>query len=161
MATTIHPGMREGQQADVTNKKYKFDIYADDSGGKVEFYMQPGDQETWKHLEGKRLEFPNGTDWYDIEYNLKDKFSSVKVKFKTAEPICIQPGSVCPAKGSGNGSGGEVSVTSKSDKKLDVQNTNQTAGLLSYTLFFTDMNDQDVGEVDPIYDNGGGGHPLR
>jgi hypothetical protein len=123
--------------------------------------MQPGDEETRQHMRGKRLQFPNGSDWYEIDYKLDDSDSNVKVKFKQAEPICVQPGVVCPAKGSGNGSNGEISTTDTKDKKLTVQNTNQSAQKFSYSLFFTDTNDNDVGELDPIYDNGGGGHPLN
>jgi hypothetical protein len=161
MATTIDPGQsaRNQQEPQLTNKKYKVDIYADDSSGTLDFYLTPGNTETLDHMRGKRLDFPNGTDWYEIEYKLHDDDSNVKVKFKQAEPICIQPGTVCPAKGSGNGSNGQISVVNpKTDKKLTIQNKNQNAEKFSYTLFFADLNDNDVGEIDPIYDNGGGGH---
>jgi len=161
MATTINPGQSAGlhNEPQLTNKKYKVDIYADDSSGTLDFYLTPGNLETLQHMKGKRLGFPNGTDWYEIEYKLDDTNSSVKVKFKQSEPICIKPGTVCPAAGDGNQSNGQISVVNPTtDKKLTIQNKNQNAETFSYTLFFTDMNDVDVGEIDPIYDNGGGGH---
>jgi hypothetical protein len=164
MATTLQPQANESKEGkqELTNKKYKIDIYADDSGGTLEFYLQPGNEDTREHMRGKKLGFPNGPDWYDIEYKLDDDDSSIKVKFKQAEPICVAPGTVCPVKGSGNGSNGQISVDSpKENKKLRIKNKNQNVEKFSYTLFFTDLNDKDVGELDPIYDNGGGGHQLQ
>ena len=163
MATTLQPQANESKEGkqELTNKKYKVDIYADDSGGALEFYLQPGNEETRQHMRGKRLNFPNALEWYDIEYKLDDNDSNVKVKFKSAEPICVTTGTVCPAKGSGNGSNGQISVEDKKDKKLTIQNKNQSVEKFSYTLFFTDMSGNDVGELDPIYDNGGGGHQLQ
>jgi hypothetical protein len=160
MATTLepHPGESKAGKPEVTNKKYKVDVYADDSSSKLQFYLQPGDEETLKHMKGIRLKFDPGTDWYDIEYNLDDSQSSMRVKFKQSEPICVQPGVVCPEKGSGNGSKGQISLEDTKDKKLLVQNKNQNVETFSYSLFFTDLTDNDVGELDPIYDNGGGGH---
>lgn len=163
METIVQPHRSEGKDASpkLANKKYKVDIYADDSSGKLEFYMQPGDEETRQHMRGKRLGFPNSPDWYDIEYRLDDSDSSVKVKFRQPEPICVQPGVVCPAKDYGNGSNGQISVEDTKDKKLTVQNKNQNTEKFSYTLVFTDANGQYAGELDPIYDNGGGGHPFN
>jgi hypothetical protein len=163
MATTVEPGPAEGKEkkAQVANKNYKVDIYADDSSGKLEFYIQPGDEVTRQHMHGKHLDFPNGPAWYDIEYNLHNRYSSVKTKFKESEPICVAPGAACPAKGSGNGSNGQIESDRKGDKKLTVENKNQNPEQFAYTLFFADENDNDVGELDPIYDNGGGGHQAQ
>jgi len=167
MATTINPGQSAGMQNEpqLTNKKYKVDIYADDSSGTLDFYLQPGNEETRQHMRGKRLGFPNSSDWYEIEYKIDDQDSSVKVKFKQAEPICVQPGATsCPKKGSGNGSNGQISVvnpTQPLNKKLTIENKNQNAEKFSYTLFFIDQSGVDVGEIDPIYDNGGGGHQAN
>jgi hypothetical protein len=170
MATTVQPRPEEGTRGrqNLVNKAYKFDIYADNNNGNgpVTLSMQPGDEATRKHLKGKHLGFPYGTDWYDISYSLDDSQSTVKVKFKELDangqsgPICVQEGTDCPADGSGNNSNSQICIARRTDKKLDVQNKNQNQQVFSYTLFFTDMDGNDVGNIDPIYDNSGGGHTL-
>ncbi len=157
---TIDPDTIGSAEAmpEVENKKYKVDIYADNSNGKLEFYFTPGNEDTRKHMHGKRLEFDYGSDWYDIEYSLDDRYSTVKVQFKQSEPICVDPGTICPGKGGGINSNGQISVEDLKEKKLRIQNKNQDPpATFSYTLFFTDMEGTDVGELDPIYENGGGG----
>jgi hypothetical protein len=160
MATTIEPGPSEGKEKmrQLTNKKYKLDIYADDGSGQLQFWLQAGDNETLKHIKGGRLKFDWGNDWYDIEYSLDDSDSSVKVKFKDSQPICVQSGTGCPGKNSGISANGQISVEDIKDKKLVIQNKNQNQEIFSYNLFFTDLSGNDIGELDPIYDNGGGGH---
>jgi hypothetical protein len=126
----------------------------------MEFTLDGADAYTRGHMNGTTLSFDAGLPWYDVEYTLDDSNSSVPLKFNEAEAACMKVGKACPPKGSGNQSDNQVSIEAKSDKKLTLQNKNQHAQSYSYTLFFTDTSNppKDMGSLDPIYDNGGGGH---
>src|SRR5262249_19662069 len=160
MATTLepHPSEEKPSKAEVTNKKFKVNIYADDSSGQLQFWLQAGDMDTLEKMKGSWLRFDPGSDWYEIEYQLDDSQSSIKVKFNQNAPMCVQSGLGCPGKNSGINADDQITVEDIHDKKLVVQNKNQKPQTFSYNLFFTDMNGNAIGALDPIYDNGGGGH---
>ena|SRR5258708_4296054 len=162
MTNVTHPSESKSALPLAGNKKLKVDVIAEGDPGKLFFYLQPGDPETQKYLKGKTLTFKPGPDWFDIEYRLDDSDSNVRLMFKQAEPMCAHEGTACPGKNSGINTNDQICVEDTKDKTLTVRNKNQDPPTkFAYTLFFTDLDGVDVGELDPIYDNGGGGNPIE
>lgn len=160
MATIVNSSKGTGAPPPPPNNIYKCTVVADDSSGSLQFTLDGADAYTKAHMNGSTLRFDAGLPWYSVEYTLDDSNSSVPLKFNQAEAACMKVGKACPPKGSGNNSENQISVTAKSDKKLTLENKNQQHQSYSYTLFFTDTNNppNEMGFLDPIYDNGGGGH---
>ena len=106
-----------------------------------------------------RIEFPHGTDNYDIIFTLVND-TGHDIRFDASKPVFIErtlPGSPYPHEFNTD----QLMVTSCDARKLVIKNWNQVQMEFQYQLnFVTDLGDP-VRPYDPIIQNdGGGSKPL-
>ena len=170
MATTDHE-LKHHDQSDKggsppppPNKNIQFNVEVSGALSAATYQIKATSANDDPYLKGpnkQTIDLPNGVEWYDIVFHVVDKIPGEKVIFDENEPICAQSGGGCPAAGTGINTD-QLSLQERKDKKLTLENKNQTQLQIGYTLFFVDEKTKQAlnPPFDPIMDNGGGGHNL-